>query len=61
MLAADNTYYLTISDYDSNLNYPIDTAVATVPDTWGAYALIIAPEGYLVSLAEWRSQEPCRV
>ena len=50
VLATDKTCALTISAYDGNQGYPIESAAATVPDTWGAYALITAPEGYLVSL-----------
>ncbi|MEA4933648.1 MAG: chitobiase/beta-hexosaminidase C-terminal domain-containing protein, partial [Lawsonibacter sp.] len=52
VLATDKTYALTISAYNGNEGYPIESATATVPDTWGAYALITAPEGYLVSLTE---------
>lgn len=52
VLASDKTYNLTISTYDGNKEYPIESAVATAPNTWGSYALITAPEGYLVSLTE---------
>ncbi|WP_312159865.1 chitobiase/beta-hexosaminidase C-terminal domain-containing protein, partial [Oscillibacter sp.] len=52
VLATGKTYNLTISAYNGDQGYPIESAVATAPNTWGSYALITAPEGYLVSLAE---------
>ena len=52
VLDTGSTHNLTISAYTGNQGYSIESAVAMVPDTWGTYAMITAPEGYLVSLTD---------